>query len=116
MGIAVEKVMADEKTEQELEACQEENEDLKAENVELRKSADAFGELAERLNQALYPERVQQGPLAAERTPETATAVCPHCSTAQGAETTHVPPSIADESVRCDHCGQLAHPGSTTES
>ena len=40
-----------------VEQLTEENQDLKVENEELRESADAFGELAERLSQTLRKER-----------------------------------------------------------
>ena len=40
-----------------VEQLKEENEELKVENQELRESADAFGELAERLSVTLRKER-----------------------------------------------------------
>jgi len=39
-----------------LVACQEEVQELKAENAELRESAESFGALAERLNRAKRPQ------------------------------------------------------------
>lgn len=41
----------------ELDKCRQELAEIKAENATLRKAAEAFGALAERLNQALQEER-----------------------------------------------------------
>ena len=49
--------MSDEKRQDPLEACMETVQRLEEENKHLRTAAGAFGQLAERLNQALQEER-----------------------------------------------------------
>lgn len=44
-------------TDDELRRCLEEIRRLKVENQDLRRASEAFGHLAERLNQELYAER-----------------------------------------------------------
>lgn len=101
--------MADEKTEQALGDCQNTVEELKAENVELRESADAFGELAERLNRELHPERSQQAVLSGDAQPDNGALECPRCGKARHVHPISVPQSYRGEAFHCDYCGNSWH-------
>lgn len=101
--------MADEKTEQALGDCQDTVEELKAENVELRESADAFGELAERLNRELHPERSQQAVLSGDAQPDNGALACPRCGKARHVHPISVPQSYRGEAFHCDYCGNSWH-------
>jgi hypothetical protein len=101
--------MADEKTEDALEACQETVEELKAENDDLREAADTFGELAERLNRALHPERGQEAVVSGDAKPDNGLPACPRCGRSQHVRPTPVPPSGKGEPLHCDYCGNSWH-------
>jgi len=74
-----------------LEDCEEKVEELAAENAELRQSAESFGALAERLNQARQ---------AAEAAPA---LVCPRCSRPQ--HVIRIAPTPRGNDLHCDYCG-----------
>lgn len=57
----------DARTDRGLDDCREIIVELRAENEELRESAETFGELAERLNRALHPGRSQEALLPRQK-------------------------------------------------
>jgi hypothetical protein len=56
--------MMDRSNSQKLERCRETRERLERENRRLRRVADAFGELAERMNHAVRQRRQEMGGLS----------------------------------------------------
>ena len=73
-----------------LEECKETVEALKVENGELRESAESFGALAERLNQANR---------AGTRHP----IICPRCGT--GEHVQRAAPIVRGNDLHCAYCG-----------
>ncbi len=99
--------MADDKTERALDDCQETVQELTVENEDLREAAGTFGELAERLNQALLTERRQQADHAGDATPENGPPECPRCGKGR-----YVHPILASplgHAFHCDYCGNSWH-------
>ena len=82
--------MNDERTDP-LEACEEQVEELKAENADLRVAAESFGALAERLNQA---SRSGTGTVA---------ATCPRCGNDQHVQP--ITPTSKGHDLHCNYCG-----------
>ena len=76
---------------EELQACEEKVEELAAENAELRESAESFGALAERLNQARLAE------------PAAAAVACPRCGKPQ--HVTRTAPTLRGHDLHCEYCG-----------
>lgn len=74
-----------------LQACEEKVEELAAENAELRESAETFGALAERLNQAKQAEAAAMA------------IVCPRCSRPQ--HVVRTPPTFRGDDLHCGYCG-----------
>jgi hypothetical protein len=74
-----------------LEVCQEAVEELKAENADLRASAESFGALAERLNQARRTE------------PDSASETCPQCGGVRHVRS--IEPTVTTYDRHCHYCG-----------
>jgi hypothetical protein len=72
-----------------LQACEQKVEELVEENAELRESAESFGALAERLNQA--------------RQAEATAVVCPRCSRSQ--HVVQTVPTVRGHHLHCEYCG-----------
>ena len=75
----------------ELQECEQKVEELVAENAELRESAESFGALAERLNQARQAEAAA------------AAIVCPRCNKPQYVVRTA--PTVRGDDLHCGYCG-----------
>lgn len=82
--------MTDEKPDP-LKACEEKVEELAAENAELRESAESFGALAERLNQARKAEATSTR------------LVCPRCNRPEHVISTA--PTLREGTLHCNYCG-----------
>jgi hypothetical protein len=80
-------------TERKLEKCEEKVNELKAENAQLRESAESFGALADRLNEA---NRAQSQRLAMP---------CPGCGVEGYVEVTA--PTTRGHDVHCTYCGNV---------
>ena len=74
-----------------LEHCQETVEALRVENEELRESAESFGALAERLNQANRSDG------------NAALIMCPRCGTGEHVQRTA--PIVRGNDLHCAYCG-----------
>ena len=73
-----------------LQDCEQKVQELAEENAELRESAESFGALAERLNQA---RQAEAGPAI----------VCPRCNRPQ--HVVRTAPTPRGHDLHCDYCG-----------